>query len=436
MIENAISCEARELDRIGALRATLVITHAFWASLFLPMRMRCSSTLPTFAATNCVDTIWLNPEWTSVLTMRQLGYILLHEVSHVAWLHALRRGPRDPDLWNESADLTINTMLDQLTNERGKALYDRPIDVQFPGVGHCSLLTPPNWAKDLAAEQIYERLLREQSQTSHPQGCPGHQAGSGLHDSSGSGNQDTDPSTGTPDWSSGHCNPGRTCMQLPPSLSPNQTEDLMQRVSAAYEAWIASSQRGMMPAGLTRFIDRLRAAKVPWQRVLHQYAGAALAKEDFSLMPPHRRWLADEDIIRPSCRSTKLGALVVTVDTSGSIGRPTLEAFAAEIAKLHTLSDETLILTHDAEVQQVVGTLQVPEFLTSRKFKGGGGTSHEPVFDWLRAHRTTPDLFVGLTDLYSAYPAKKPPYPVLWCTPETHGDPPPWGRVVVIPDKN
>jgi len=442
MADTRHSSEARELERISALRATLVITHAFWASLLLPMRMRASSALPTFAATDCVSTIWINPEWTTTLTMRQLGYILLHEVGHVAFLSALRRGPRDHHLWNEATDLCINSMLDQVTGGTGRPLYDRPADVDIPGVGQCSLLTPPDWAKDLAAEQIYERLAKEQTNAAHPQGCPGHSRGDSRDNSGHAGNHSENQQNsgnqqnGAPDWSNGHCNPGRTCMQIPIALSPNEAEDLIQRVQAAHEAWVASSQRGTMPAGLARFIDRLRVAKVPWQRVLHQYAGMALAKEDFSLLPPHRRWLADADIIRPSCRSTTLGMLVLAVDTSGSISRPTLEAFAAEMAKLHTLSEETLILTHDAEIQQAIPTAKVADFLRTLQFKGGGGTSHEPVFEWLRTHRTTPDLLVGLTDLYSAFPTRKPPYPVLWCAPEQHGDPPPWGRLVVIPESN
>jgi len=153
-------------------------------------------------------------------------------------------------------------------------------------------------------------------------------------------------------------------------------------------------------------------------------------------VPPHRRWLVLEDLIRPSLRSEQVGSLVVAVDTSGSISQGVLAQFAAEVAKLAALAEEILVLTCDAQVHQVVATEEVPAFLAQLKFKGGGGTSHLPVFEHLAREGIRPDLFIGLTDLHSVFPEQAPPYPVLWCTTEEHGDPPPWGRVVVIPEES
>ena len=88
---------AREAERVSALRADFIVRHGFWATLILPMRIQPSVTLPTFGATNGIDRIWYNPYWTRLLTPRQFGYVLLHEVGHVAFLHALREGPRSGD---------------------------------------------------------------------------------------------------------------------------------------------------------------------------------------------------------------------------------------------------------------------------------------------------------------------------------------------------
>ncbi|MFI5342292.1 MAG: VWA-like domain-containing protein, partial [Candidatus Methylomirabilales bacterium] len=266
-------------------------------------------------------------------------------------------------------------------------------------------------------------------------GIPGQNA-----PQSGNGNTGGQPTQGSgsggpqPNPFHGHCQPGRTCLQLPPNLTDQQAQDIIDAVAGAHDTWINSNQRGSMPAGLNRFLQRLRAAKVPWQRVLHQVAGTALAKDDYSLNPPHRRWL-QYDIIRPTLRSETIALLVLVFDTSGSISRPMAEEFAAEGAKLHTLCEETLILTGDCAVQQVIRTQQVPEFLRTLEFKGGGGTSHIPIFTWLTERRLTPDLLVACTDLYSEYPDRKPSFPVLWCTKEGHGAGPPWGRIVIIPER-
>lgn len=343
-----------------------------------------------------------------------------------------------------NCDLADNAMIDEVRDANGAPLYERPEQVNIPGIGTCSLLTA-DWAKELAAEEIYERLLKEAQDV--PGGGTGEKGARGArgqsdphghrradvqqpddHEGQGGGSSE-------PDWSRIPCAPGQTCAQVPSPLTEDQAERLTDRVIAAHEAWVASQQRGTMPASLLRLIERLRRAKVPWQRILHQYAGTALAKEDFSLFPPHKRWLCESDLIWPSMRSPSLGALVVSVDTSASISQALLQAFAAEVAKLATLSEETLLLTHDAAVHQIIRTSELPRFLKTLDFKGGGGTSHIPVFDYLRERRLHPDLFIALTDLYSEYPTDTPRFPVLWTTTEDHGSPPPWGRVVVIPDQ-
>ena len=96
-----------------------------------------------------------------------------------------------------------------------------------------------------------------------------------------------------------------------------------------------------------------------------------------------------------------------------------------------------MILTCDAAIHQVIKTNEVPAFLRSLKIRGGGGTSHRPVFQWVKEHRVHPDLLIALTDLHSEFPDMPPPYPVLWVTKDEHGEPPRWprSRLVVIPEK-
>ncbi len=452
-----------EAERVSALRADFIVRHAFWATLILPMRIQPSVTLPTFGATNGIDRIWYNPYWTRVLTARQFGYVLLHEVGHVAFLHALREGPRDHDRWNLATDAVVNLMLDEIQvpahawmpSSPMRPLYDRPAHVAVPGLGVFDLVHLP-WAKGLTAEELYDLLP-----TREPDLCasPSSVGGSGGGNQMGTGGEGGAISSGgsqpsgknrepgqangagdgpdTPDWSSGHYRPGQTCLQTPSPVSADVQERLADRLVAAYEAWTASEQRGTLPAGITRLVAQLRRAKVPWQRVLQRYASTVLAKDDYALFPPNRRWLVQADLILPSLRSERLGQIVVLIDASGSISRPMLEAFGAEVAKLHTYAEETLILTHDVEVHQGISTREIPTFLRTLKITGGGGTSHVPAFTYLREHRIVPEVVIALTDLYSDFPDRKPPFPVLWCVPEDHhGEKPPWGQLVEIPVGN
>lgn len=434
-----------ERQRIQTLRAQIVVHHPFWATLLLPTQVALAPEIPTFAATDCVSRIWINPFWTYHLSLKQLGYILIHEVGHIVFLTAARRLTRDHHRWNDASDYAINAIIEELTDKDGKKLYERP-DLEIPELG---LILRPLYDeafKHLVAEEIYDQLKSEE-----PEACPRcgkkdrrTQAGnrgtgeanvpeSRQHEEGNRGCSNQEGGgDGQPDFN-GHCRPGETDVHLPPDLTERQVQDLIDQIINAHQIWHASNRRGSMPAGLCRFIERLREARVPWQRVLHQVAGTALAKDDFSLTPPHRRWL-QYDIIRPSLRSETLGLLAIALDSSGST-QPLLEEFAAEMATLYTLAEETLILTCDAQIHQVVKTREVPDFLRRLKIQGGGGTSHLPIFEWFRTHRLVPDLLVALTDLHSEFPEQRPPFPVLWCVNAEHGPGPGWGKIVVIPDE-
>ncbi|MFA7097204.1 MAG: VWA-like domain-containing protein, partial [Gammaproteobacteria bacterium] len=49
-----------------------------------------------------------------------------------------------------------------------------------------------------------------------------------------------------------------------------------------------------------------------------------------------------------------------------------------------------------------------------REFRGGGGTSFRPVFEWLEREGRRPDLLVYFTDAQGEFPPQEPDYPVLW----------------------
>ena len=94
-------------------------------------------------------------------------------------------------------------------------------------------------------------------------------------------------------------------------------------------------------------------------------------------------------------------------------------------------SQDITLIVADCRIQQVVTGDELEPFIAAGRFPGGGGTDHNCVFDYIREHRLNPCLFVGLTDLDSSFPSRKPPYPVLWLTPEDH-ETAPWGRVIEL----
>ena len=123
--------------------------------------------------------------------------------------------------------------------------------------------------------------------------------------------------------------------------------------------------------------------------------------------------------------------VVVAVDTSGSMSPEDLRTIGAELRTISRYAANITVIIADAQIRQVVEAKDLPDFLASSKMKGGGGTSHIPVFQWLQEHNRRPDLFIGITDLFSRFPSEEPPFPVLWITQGRHGTAP-WGRVLEV----
>lgn len=402
-----------ELQRLTALRMELLELHPFWGHLLVQVQLVPAPGLPSFAATDCVRTIWFNPHWTQKLTLRQLGFVLAHEIGHHVLESLGRARGRNPHLWNCATDYAINRMVAAIPGtEPGTPLYQRP-DGHYRDIGQIDILFEPRY-DGLVAEAIYLHLLENPPNwLMQPLAvCLPGQPGQG---------DDTVTVQG---------HGGGLDVHLPAGLSDADRELLQERVRGAVAAWWQSERRGDVPRGLERAIDQMRPGRVPWQRLLARFVGQATARDDYSMARPNRRYLL-EDMVVPGLWSEQVGQVVVAVDTSGSMTPQLLAQAAGELAALYQEIPEVMVITADAKVQQVVQARDLPVFLAQRRWKGGGGTDHRPVFAWLAEKRIVPELFVGITDLFTAVPERRPGFPVLWVVPQKHGKVA-WGQVVVM----
>lgn len=363
-------------EQIKKAVSGLVYKHPFWGTIALNTEFIEHDALGAAMGTDCFRTIYYDPERCKEFTYKEVVGVVLHELFHIIFLHSLRRGYRDPYLWNIACDFTINLLIKDMRHDLPKwACYDEKWRGKTP-------------------EEIYDELLKDNA---------------------------SDKSKSFD-------------ILLDPVNAEHATEHAKDLISKAYAIWKNSDvkMRGTMPSELEQYIKSLLESKVPWEREFHRYAGQYLSKNDYSYSPPNKRYLSF-GVIAPSLRSYEIGNLVIAVDTSGScMGKAEREAFAAETAKLASLAEDCTVITCDCAIQQVVKTNEVAAFIGNLKFKGGGGTSHKPVFEWIENNRATPELFIGLTDGCSDYPEKAPvTFPVLWCLTKNHQEPP-WGRKVVI----
>jgi len=164
--------------------------------------------------------------------------------------------------------------------------------------------------------------------------------------------------------------------------------------------------------------------------VLHRFFDEATSKSEYSRTRPNKRYL-DSDIIVPGLIGDEIEHIVVALDVSGSMSREDITAALSEIRALVEHTAELTCIVADAEVQAVLKGDEIDEAIREQRFRGGGGTSHIPVFEYIESERLRPTVFVGLTDLETTLPDSAPPYPVLWVVSNKRAKAP-WGRIVVI----
>jgi predicted metal-dependent peptidase len=294
---------------------------------------------------------------------------------------------RDMTLWNIACDAAIN------------AINPYPL----PGNG-----VPP--VKNKNAELIYRDLQGQQKKQGQGQGQGQGQPQQGQ----GQGQDQGPPNHG--------CGEVR---QAPADLTP---EEIRQVISQA--ASYAKAQ-GKLPGHIARDLKMATQAQVPWQTYIHRFL-QELAPTDYSWLRPDPEFVAYGTYV-PILEGTCIGPLAIAIDTSGSIGGPTLAQFAKEVAEAMAVLQPriTRVLWCDAAVHDI-HEFDAQEPFELRKVKGGGGTDFRPVFRNLEKWDEPPVGLIYLTDTYGGFPDHPPEYPVLWVI-EGQGEVP-WGETARILD--
>ena len=400
--------------KLTRARTQLLLNQPFFGTLCLRLKL-VPGAVPTMATDG--RRIVYDSTFVDSLKPAELEAVLAHEVLHCALGHHCRRGQRDPQCWNQAADLAINPILigNGFTLPSG-ALVDPAFD-------------------NLSAEEIYARLSQRNSSDpiSGPMQSPlssssGNGASSGEQQtqnaSSGPPNDSPPQQTSDPeDGDSGatSARPGgfgevfdATDEQGNPTSQAETSRQQQEWSIAADQAMRSAKACGHEPANLDRPLNESRQSKQDWRTILREFI-AARTPSDYRWSPPNRRYVGS-GLYLPSVERTGLGPIVIGVDTSGSIGSKELEQFAGEIS---AISDEAQpeaihVIYCDAAVQFS------QEFQSSEPIhlepRGGGGTDFCPVFEWVEENQIDAVCLIYLTDLCCHSYPPAPEYPVLWVT--------------------
>lgn len=344
-----------------------------YLSLFVKFRKARESELPSHAGMGVSPDgmLYYNEEFVQNLTDEECIGVLCHEILHLAFLHMLRRGNREHEKWNIAVDLAVNKVL----TDNGFALPsglipDRYGEFKFPlglfkGKSQVSV-------KDLdkkTGEMIYDEL----PELNYQKGGTIYVSGFDKHD------EEKEKGKGKGEKGEGDEKGEKVGVS---DVEKSEMEN--EWLNRLEEAYVSAKQRGKLPSGMERYIDEVKKAQINWRALLQKYV-QALIPSDYTWLKRSKRSIATGSYL-PSVLKEKID-VCVGIDLSGSIGKEELTEFISEVigmARAHQNTITMRLLTHDVDVHNDYevknGNI---EKIKSLKLKGGGGTSHKPIFKYI-----------------------------------------------------
>ena len=172
---------------------------------------------------------------------------------------------------------------------------------------------------------------------------------------------------------------------------------------------------------LKRWADDLIHPLVDWRHLLRRGLHAALTREvgsqqDYSYQRPHRRSQMYLPIARPSLLSRAKPSITCVVDTSGSMSPADLGRSLSEVhGVLRLLGTSVTVIPCDSVSYAPIRVRSLKDVEQLRQgLPGGGGTDLVVGIEAALKLRPAPDVVLVLTDGYTRYPEKRYRVPVFF----------------------
>ncbi len=386
-------------ERVELQSIRLLLAERFYGGPLLSLELIEAKPDELSMPTAVTNGSWIkyNPEFIETLNDLQVRFILAHECWHNMALHTFRLGKlEDHETANIAADYEINGMM--------RKEIERCVNT-----GHPPPYELPPGAKDdpkydgMVAEEIYHILMKEKGKNGNGNGPPGK--------------------GGKPGKGKGKPTP------RPGDFEPPKDEPQRQKLEKEWvRQLIQAKHMGLLPVGLERFLEEIKAPTIPWQEVLRHFL-TLKNRDNYNWRKPNKGYLS-QGIWLPSLHSDCMGPVVIMQDTSGSMGTAELERSTAEAQGVLDMArpKKLFLMQIDAAVHSLVE--YEPGMKIPLKCEGGGGSDMAPGFEKIEADGIEPEIVICITDLCVNF-GKEPPYPVIWLT-ETKDGKAPFGEVIVM----
>jgi len=357
--------DAAARDKLVTARIGLLLKAPFFGNLATRMNLINADGWCGTAATDG-RRFYYNSEFVNRMPLKQVEFLVGHEVLHAVYDHMGRNGERDRKVFNIAADFCVNAdLIEQRIGEKISIvglLYDQKY-------------------KGMSAEEVYDDLMKNANKIDI------EQLAKQLLDEHLDGKEDDADGNGDKDGR------GR------PRLSDAEKKAIRDELKDAVLQAAQAAGAGNVPGNVKRMIKDLTEPQINWKELLEQQIQSTI-KSDYTFARPGRKsW--HMDAILPSAKPGETIDVVIGIDTSGSIGPEELKVFFSEIKGIMDSYEEYKItcIGWDTEVGGVgTFTSENLEDITTFDPKGGGGTDPHCVWDYMIEQGIEPKKLIMFTD--------------------------------------
>lgn len=424
-------------------RMRILTLYPFYGLLL--MHMRYGLDLECETAYTDGERIMFSPDFLDDLSDRELDFVMMHEILHVALAHVVRGNGLDDEIFNIAADIVVNSNILKSCSMKREAITLREY-------GESMHLVPGGKeGYDYTAEEVYDMLIK--SGAAKPKGADtsdgkdgcgngngkdGNGNGKGKSGNSGSAKNGKKSARGGANSLQDGIVDDHGKWKHEEDGSAEELADVWRnRVINAAEVVSISEQgtgRGTLPIGAQRLVGEITKPRANWRQVLAEFVQEEI--NDYSFSPPDRRF-PDSDFFLPDFNDgdSEVKDLLFFIDTSGSMSDGAITAAYSEIAGAIQQFGGKLngwLGFFDSNLYPPVPFASVEDVLKIRP-KGCGGTDFNLPFEYLRKiKRERPDnpptAIIIMTDGYCPYPPESAAEgtPTLWAM--TTAEIPPWGK--------
>lgn len=361
---------------------------AFIGSMLYKLKVEPDISIKDVFLDGIYSTIKVNPSWFLSLNPEESASMLAHEVMHYALQHDIRRGKRNPALYQKAADHVVNNIL---MDFGFKLPTNIEVDRRFQ-----------NQTTDLVYKQVLMDYKNEEP--------------------------DYDNTPGSNDLPSDNFDISNNVQ--------NQRNRDIQQSELADKATGSPGIANSCEAFQQLFTD-INQGKLNWKVLLAEHFNE-LTQGEYSYHDFDRRMLSLGYYlpIKESLGSVK--RVAVALDVSSSVSEDQIKFFLKEIkAILLQLNPEIIsVMTFNTGIVDVFEFKQDDD-LSPIKIKIGGGTSFKPVFNHYNQKENIPQFLIIFSDLEVHWNnITEPKYSTTFICLDNPEEQAPFGKTIHINSEN